>query len=467
MRKLELENFKAFDTNVCMAFPNGENVLIYGENGSGKSSFFESIKLFYFKERLLREQIPPNIVGEERVAYEQRILEEYKSKVENSIKIKIDEEDFNNHDTSDDSIFLISFNNLNVGDDICIKDIVNQAYFSNIDNTIPWISKELADLIVEDANKVIHDSFWLYDVTLQNLDSEGKCALQNKDNPIPKQSKLSKFFNEAILHVVRFVVLIESIVYFVNEDKHPIIVMDDCFNSLDMPNRTFMMRYLLNVTKGIQKIVLTHNTGFFNLFSYIAKNAESGTWIELQLCLVDGKHRFLDGTEKTTKELIGNSSNTTLEALGNGLRQRFEILIYQLTRLNNIGELQETSDLLDKLCSPNSHIHLSIDGNGKLKDIYTLINEIYANLTNGNTTNLQKRLKEKIDEYRKNDFLKSLKPILTELRLMQKVALHQTSHGHSGLPPVSANEIKVSSALLCKLESAIQNVTRRIDVSSI
>ena len=37
----------------------------------------------------------------------------------------------------------------------------------------------------------------------------------------------------------------------------------------------------------------------------------------------------------------------------------FEILVYKLSSMNNIGELQETKDLLDKMCSPNAHIHLS------------------------------------------------------------------------------------------------------------
>lgn len=47
MDSLLLHNFKAFKDNFTLN-PNGDNVLIYGENGSGKSSLFEGIKLFYF-----------------------------------------------------------------------------------------------------------------------------------------------------------------------------------------------------------------------------------------------------------------------------------------------------------------------------------------------------------------------------------------------------------------------------------
>ena len=37
MRQLELANFKAFDSPFVLE-PKGRNMLIFGENGSGKSS---------------------------------------------------------------------------------------------------------------------------------------------------------------------------------------------------------------------------------------------------------------------------------------------------------------------------------------------------------------------------------------------------------------------------------------------
>lgn len=175
---------------------------------------------------------------------------------------------------------------------------------------------------------------------------------------------------------------------------------------------------------------------------------------------------LLDDSGKTTNDIKKEIKNLPAATIGNELRRRFEILIYRLSHLNNIGELQETKDLLDKMCTPNAHIHLSIKGD-VVKDIYTLVDEIYANVTNGNYYQLEKRLKEKIDEFRNHDFLNIVKPALVELRLLQKVALHPTSHGHQGLPPVSVNEIDVSLALLEKIERAIRSVSSREDVSSI
>lgn len=48
MKTLFLRNLKAFDNEFTLE-TEGCNVLIYGENGAGKTSLFEGFKLFYFK----------------------------------------------------------------------------------------------------------------------------------------------------------------------------------------------------------------------------------------------------------------------------------------------------------------------------------------------------------------------------------------------------------------------------------
>lgn len=65
MNSLCVSNFKAFKETFLLSL-DGKSSLIYGENGSGKTSLFEAVKLFFFKERILKELIPSNMVGEER-----------------------------------------------------------------------------------------------------------------------------------------------------------------------------------------------------------------------------------------------------------------------------------------------------------------------------------------------------------------------------------------------------------------
>lgn len=462
MKSLCVSNFKAFKESFLLPL-DGKSSLIYGENGSGKTSLFEAIKLFFFNERILKELIPSNIVGEERDNEVERVFSEYKRETDSKIVIEVDGKDSDSYNINDVSVFLVAYSNLDKLDSINLEELVNEAYYSKADKFINWYSKDLGELIVDQVNSDLKDYFMLSEVELHLMDN-GNCTIQNELNVIPKAKVLHRFFNESILHLVKFVTIIETITYFSEKGEKALIVLDDCFNSLDTPNRTFMMRFFLDKTKGFQKVVLTHNTGFYNLFDYIVNNVEKETneWVNFQLCMINGNHTLLDTMTKSVRDI---KANTSIENLGNELRKHFEILVYKLSRLVNVGELQEASTLLDKLCSPTHPVYLAKVGE-KVKDIYTLLNEIELIVKIGGA-NLPNRIKKKIEEFKNNDFLKELQPILIELRLMQKVALHQTSHGHSGIPPISEKEIDAACTLLEKLEIALKAVSKRVDVSSV
>jgi len=49
--KLEIENFRAFIDNYKIELPKGENLLVYGENGSGKSSLFKAMNNYLSSSR--------------------------------------------------------------------------------------------------------------------------------------------------------------------------------------------------------------------------------------------------------------------------------------------------------------------------------------------------------------------------------------------------------------------------------
>ena len=49
--KIEIENFRAFFGSYTIDLPKGENLLIYGENGSGKSSFFKALNNYMASSR--------------------------------------------------------------------------------------------------------------------------------------------------------------------------------------------------------------------------------------------------------------------------------------------------------------------------------------------------------------------------------------------------------------------------------
>ncbi len=49
--KIELENYRAFFDNTTIELPNGQNLLVYGENGSGKSSLFKALNNYLSSSR--------------------------------------------------------------------------------------------------------------------------------------------------------------------------------------------------------------------------------------------------------------------------------------------------------------------------------------------------------------------------------------------------------------------------------
>ena len=260
MKSLCVSNFKAFKKSFLLSL-DGKSSLIYGENGSGKTSLFEAIKLFFFKERILKELIPSNMVGEERDNEVERVFSEYKREADSKIVIEVDEKDGNGYNINDVSVFLVAYSNLDKLDSINLEEMVNEAYFSKADKFINWYSKEFGELVVDQVNSDLKDYFMLSEVELHLMDN-GNCTIKNEMNAIPKAKDLHRFFNESILHLVKFVTIIETITYFSEKGEKALIVLDDCFNSLDTPNRTFLIRFFLEKTKEIQKIVLTHNTGF-------------------------------------------------------------------------------------------------------------------------------------------------------------------------------------------------------------
>ena len=468
MNSIELGNFKAFKKTAQLPL-DGKSVIIYGENGAGKTSLFEAIKFFYLRQKIMRARILLNVVGDDSLAEEERVISDYKHDEARPLSIRIDNESYSNHDANDSNIFLVSYSLLSNSDEITIKALTENTYFTQGEGIRPEEEPTFYNMIVESVNDDLQEYFYFDGVKLNLLDaSTGRCSLSNENIQEGKSERLNSYFNESILHVVRFVVLIECMKYFQKAGLPTLVLFDDCFNSLDAPNRTFMIKFMLSKLEDAQKIVLTHNTGFYNLFCYIYSNFsdEPEKWIRYRLFKYDDKHYFLDGHEKTTKEIKESLDNIPANEIGNELRQRFEVLVYELSRLNNIGELQETRTLLDRLCKKDVPAYLYVE-NGKCKTVYDLVGEIYSNVTNGNSYKLAERLKDKIDSYSNNAFLYKIEPWLVDLRLMQKVALHQASHGHEHINPSEPAEITYTLALLEELERALNSVTHTEDVSSL
>lgn len=103
--KLSIENFKAFPTAQTLVL-DGKNLLLYGQNGSGKSSFFWALYTLYFS-RYKDSQVKVSKYFDR--ANDENLLNRYTATSSSVIQA-----DFHNDDTDDDKTIMVSNANLGI-----------------------------------------------------------------------------------------------------------------------------------------------------------------------------------------------------------------------------------------------------------------------------------------------------------------------------------------------------------------
>lgn len=459
MNKLELSNFKGFKDVFTISLA-GNNALIFGENGSGKSSVFEGIKLLFFEQRIFRENIDSNVIDEQRQNAQNEILEEYRNDLNQRFSLKMDDNiDLSNIQPNNYNVFLICYKDIDANDNLDFEQIANNAYLSNINRFTNWCDYDIKVMVKDEINKILKEFFFINDIQI-DISATGRFTIEKLGLISAKYENLSKYFNEATLHLIRMIGLIEIIGLFQDTNKPKLLVLDDCFNSLDMGNRTFMGKYLMKKTGDMQVIVLTHNIGFYDLFKFITKQ-QASNWIYKQICLINKTFKLLPDDDKTIDQFKVELSTKTNEQKGNAIRQRFEVDIYKIAMLSSTGIQEKTNELLDLFASGHDKVYLSVN-NGNVKTIYDLVQEIRGLCGAGIHTpkDLAKNIGNKIKEFNKHDFLNEIRDDLNDLGLLQKVTLHQSSHGHlNRRAPITTNEIETSLVLLERIERWIDKAS--------
>lgn len=126
MKGIEIRCFKAFnDNSITLGDPDcqeDKNILCYGENGSGKTSIYEAIKYFFFKDRIINEKVPKHKVGDDRKAEIQQLENSYRNNTTTSQKIviEVDHKSINDYKLEEQDVYLISSKDLEVSNEIGI-----------------------------------------------------------------------------------------------------------------------------------------------------------------------------------------------------------------------------------------------------------------------------------------------------------------------------------------------------------
>jgi energy-coupling factor transporter ATP-binding protein EcfA2 len=288
IKEFSIENFK-FYLNKKTFKLEGKNLLVYGENGSGKSSLVEAIKAISLAS-----------IGEIRN------LDHYKNiYAENEISVEISFTDGRTYsisgtDINTDSLhgplndigyihpfltykdvlqiyfkdivqgksrnlydfFRTLLKNHKVDGDKRLEELEGDNYFNKLIELVHDL-KTLANNFLEEYNEEIviqefHSSSFDRSITIDLTYGSNFDTIENYQD----------FLNEAKLTSLGLSILFAAILKKeeINSSKCKLLVLDDLLISLDMSHRHTIHKIITdNIFESYQKIILTHERGFFNL----------------------------------------------------------------------------------------------------------------------------------------------------------------------------------------------------------
>ena len=453
IKEIKIKNFKAFQQEQSFLL-NGKNLLVYGNNGSGKSSLFWALYTFLQSSTKTNEDIQKYFLNylESDKSTHQTLKNIFMDEAENAyIQItSIDTE------SSIEAIYTVSHDtiNTNTNDDTIIQelnlasDFINYKLLYNFyrephkqeinlwsvferdifpfltDGTQNWLEDiiknptldiprtqsgkvsrkqryidELKTLntkiqtllteIQDNANIFIKDHFFQgkdvirvelnfekkfnFDLVKSKIWQEDRQSFRHEQLQIKLSVKVyetspethwkpikrvQSFLNEAQLTRIAIGIRIGALrTRPLGAAKFKILVLDDMLISLDFSNRMDVVRIILNTDNdsnldnifgGFQKIILTHDLGFYEL---IKRHTSPHEWEYLKFHSSENINeapnvkRDRDRLEKAEIFLLDGE----YEACGNELRKETEALLDKYLKGLNSASQGEFQPLMDKL----------------------------------------------------------------------------------------------------------------------
>lgn len=458
MNKLELNNFKAFQSALSINISN-KNLLLYGENGSGKSSIFEALKIIFYKSKI-QNDIPEVATPEDQANVNQDFWDKYNNQITNTpFDILVNDTNYNEFQSEDYQAFLISMEDIVTENKLKLGELLSKFYVDIED------INEFCELNYNHIKENVNNSLVAFNETIKiDIDLEENYAIVIKDQGrnVETSLELKKYFNEAKLNLVILLTLFNSIQVAKDETKSNLIILDDFITSLDAANRTFLLKFILEKFSEFQVFIFTHNVSFYNLALFMI-NSENNEdkWNFANLYEIGNKSKLYtkEHNEKVIKikqdyEALPENDNNQIEEIGNRLRQKFEILLYELSKLISVGAVEESNTIIDRIRLGKNLYYKN------KKTAPDLIDEIKLLLDQNHTDDFTPQLIGLIDGYKLDEFT-NLRNTIQELRLYQKVTLHPMSHGQIGQSTFTTNEIEKSINLLIKLEKSLNKIINK------
>ena len=499
IKKIELKNFK-FHQNLDFEIKK-QNCLIYGENGTGKSSIYEALysifKVYFRKKDFTFNKFKNN-----------NTIDDLSVKVtlNNDAELIIPNENYNLPDNIEvKNKKTIYFVNQDLLESLILYDnnfygVIERnlkRYFTKLDvfcnifdkinsDTIDLTHSKKAKLLVDNlsnlknlliqveslSNNIIKNDFKEdFEISFEYIDTPS----DNLDDidiiiyPTPKiilkidnKNNLKLNFNEAKLKLASIAIFFALIKLEEGEDNNPLklLVLDDFLTSLDMANRHYIIEYIFDKFEKYQKIILTHNLQFYNLIlDWLNTHDETLEWDiknlytrqigldieEAVIYPIDAD--YLDDAEKKLNE--GEFQNA-----GNLIRKEFERVIHELEKFYKLGKKEESDTIVSYILNE--------------KPIYAKQNQLFQtikstiNYCKNIQDNEQKRTQKLTELYEK---LKSstshqnthLKAILKNLVFYRKILMNKSSHDNPDAE-IYQKEYQSSILVMKELNKLLKNL---------
>ena len=436
IKKIILENFK-FYTNQNLDTRN-KNILLYGENGAGKSSLYWALHLFYktifssnqqfFLDKLDQTK-SDNLVNHNLNLDAQLTIET------NNDSINITKTNISNHSISTDSYKTFHFLNHQKLSDLLINNYniyntIQNDFFGKyilfdelkiiLDDTIQNINttqdttnlnQKLNEVLINISRRVnillkrvfkekLILSFEIDEPFLINID-----VADNKTLLIPiiyiKINDKKDFhlrINEARIKIIAISIYLSLFIH--NEKSYEnipllkLIVLDDILLSLDMSQRTKILKFIFKMFYDkYQFFIFTHDIYFYDLVKKIIKYQENledfnqTTWINNVVFSKLNHSNFSEPIIYTAQDNYLNDAEfflgqNNLSECGNNIRKEIEKIVKSMLidfEIGKQGELYHKIKVFTNLQNKNLY-----------KESHKNLDEIFSKIHDPNLTDQEK-----------------------------------------------------------------------------
>lgn len=472
INNLKIEHFKAF-RDMAELKVEDKNVLIFGENGAGKSSLFQALKLVFHRKKIIELHNITSITDlNERQRAENDFLNSYNHQQSplTNFNIEINGVDYKLFNTSGYAVSMISRDDIRVEDKIDVAKVLGEALVGIADPATFIIDTK--DTIETLVNHFLKEYFFEENMTVELVYNKPNWFLRITDSNrgnLTRYENLTEFFNEAKLHIIKILLLFTAVLYNGAKERGDIriLVLDDVITSMDAANRTLFVRLLNKYFGEYQMVVMTHSISFFNMADYSLSIAygQKADWKRYQIVEHDGSSEIM---EKESQDYASNinkeykkakQKGLPLDPIGNLIRKRFEFLVGEVAKLLYTGGIAESSRLIEAVNTPKK-LYYEYDGS-KTKTVYDLVDELVGIIEAAPVSTLRTDLKNVIDRYVSGDEVDKLRETICELAIYQKVSMHPMSHAAGTVPITATKEIERSITLLMLLEKQLGTLIGR------